>query len=514
MSTRVPSITLVLSAVLVATLGLPATVVHADTIHVCWDGSGDYLTIQEGIDAAGDGDEVVVCDGVYTGAGNKDLDFHGKAITVRSENGPEACIIDCEKDGRGLYFNSGETAASVIDGFTITNGSVHEDSPDGWYGGGIYCYTSSPTIRDCVILGNWASGSGGGIYSCEYSSPTIENCEISGNMAYSNGGGIVFYWHGSPSVRSCNIVGNHAQAGRGGGVSCEDYVTAVITECTVSANVAGDGGGGAYIQYHSDVTIANCLIIGNTAYRGAGVASEFHSYPTVTNCIVSMNIAHWQGGGVLCYRDAPTLANCTLAGNTAGTAGGGASCWQDGDPSLTNCVLWGNWPEEIHLTSGHPTVQYSDVRGGWPGNGNIDADPLFVDPDNDDFHLSGGSPCIDAGCNWAVPPDTADLDEDGDTSEYTPLDLDGEGRFFDDPDTSDTGCGCPPLVDMGAYEFGDAGPQPCLGDLNCDRVVGHSDLGILLSAWHWSDAGDLNCDGETGHADLGFLLAHWGEDCP
>jgi len=66
---------------------------------------------------------------------------------------------------------------------------------------------------------------------------------------------------------------------------------------------------------------------------------------------------------------------------------------------------------------------------------------------------------------------------------------------------------------MGAYEFGDTGPQPCPGDLDCDRVVGHSDLGILLPAWHNSAEGDLNCDGLTDHADLGILLAHWGEGC-
>jgi hypothetical protein len=128
--------------------------------------------------------------------------------------------------------------------------------------------------------------------------------------------------------------------------------------------------------------------------------------------------------------------------------------------------------------------------------------------------LSAGSPCIDAGCNWGVPSDFADLDDDDDTTEITPLDLDKEGRFFDDPDTPDTGCGCPAVVDMGVYEFGDTGPLPCPGDLDCDRTVGHSDLGILLGAWEWSDEGDLDCDGDTDHSDLGILLAHWGEQCP
>jgi len=181
---------------------------------------------------------------------------------------------------------------------------------------------------------------------------------------------------------------------------------------------------------------------------------------------------------------------------------------------MANCVLWNGGDEVWNNDGSIITINYSDLQGGWDGQGNIDGDPLFVDPNNGDYHLSPGSPCIDAGCNWAVPPDTADLDDDGDTSEYTPFDRDGEGRFFDDPDTADTGCGCPPIVDMGAYEFGETGPQPCPGDLDCDRTVGHSDLAILLAAWHGSAEGDLNCDGVTDHADLGILLANWGNVCP
>jgi len=71
-----------------------------------------------------------------------------------------------------------------------------------------------------------------------------------------------------------------------------------------------------------------------------------------------------------------------------------------------------------------------------------------------------------------------------------------------------------PLLDVWGYEFGDAGPQPCPGDLDCDREVGHTDLGLLLMAWHYSDEGDLDCDGVTDHSDLGILLGNWGNVCP
>ena len=136
----------------------------------------DYSTIQTAIDAASDGDTVMVADGTYTGEGNKDLDFKGKAITVQSENGPENCIIDCEENGRGFYFHSGEGSISVVSGFTVTNGKIADN------GAGIYCSSSSPTITNCIISnntnpGSWPSYSGAGIY-CSFSSPAITNCTI------------------------------------------------------------------------------------------------------------------------------------------------------------------------------------------------------------------------------------------------------------------------------------------------------------------------------------------------
>jgi predicted outer membrane repeat protein len=262
----------------------------------------------------------------------------------------------------------------------------------------------------------------------------------------------------------------------------------------------------------------------------------FAGRPVVTNCLITGNTAAGSGGGLCCdnaFFAEPTLANCTFAHNAAAEYGGAVYCHCDWysttDLSMTDCILWADLAadgvEIALMDSVVLTTSFSDVQGGeaqvyvdgdaeliW-GAGNIDADPLFVDPDNDDFHLSAGSPCIDAGCNWGVPPDTADLDEDDDTSEYTPLDLDGEGRFFDDPSTDDSGCGCPPVVDMGAYEFGGDGPQPCPGDLDCDRDVDQADLGILLGSWG-CDQGDLDCSGHTDQSDLGILLANWGNICP
>jgi len=119
----------------------------------------DYQTIQEAIDAAEAGDTVLVADGTYTGIGNKNLDFHGKAITVQSENGPENCIIDCERDGRGFIFQSGEGENSIVSGFTITY-AAYSGSTGPLGGGAIYCWSSSPTITNCIMRGNEASYGG------------------------------------------------------------------------------------------------------------------------------------------------------------------------------------------------------------------------------------------------------------------------------------------------------------------------------------------------------------------
>ena len=144
-------------------LVLIASVTYSAIIYV----PGDQPTIQAGIDAVVNGDTVLVANGTYTGPDNKNLDFNGKAITVTSENGAENCIIDCEGSGRGFYFPNGESAASVVDGFTITNGSAD-------YGGGIYCNNSSPTITNNIITNNSSDYHGGGI-ACFTSSPIITN---------------------------------------------------------------------------------------------------------------------------------------------------------------------------------------------------------------------------------------------------------------------------------------------------------------------------------------------------
>ncbi len=153
----------------------------------------DYTTIQGAIDASLDGDAVIVAPGNYTGDGNRDIDFKGKAIIVKSEEGPQTCIIDCQgsedEQHRGFYFHSGEDANSIVEGFTITKGYTSSS------GGGIYCNASNPRIENCNIRANTTRLYGGAIYAVEnyrQPSPEIINCRISDNQA-SNGGAIFVF---------------------------------------------------------------------------------------------------------------------------------------------------------------------------------------------------------------------------------------------------------------------------------------------------------------------------------
>jgi parallel beta-helix repeat protein len=455
----------------------------ADEVLPVWNitSNSQYETIQQAIDDANDYDIIVVTIGTYTGTGNRDIDFGGKAITLRSidPNSPDivaSTIIDCQGSGRGFRFHSGEDTNSIVNGLTIANGGNTYD------GGAIHCFGSSPTITNCIIRDNVTNGHGAGIYcGDDYngnpSNAIITNCFINSNTFIPSGyGGAIYCIKSSPIITNCIISNNSATgSGRhGGGICCwgDQYAggNALVANCIVSGNSAGHRGGGLY-AYWSSPTFVNCTVISNRAKEGGGIGSFRESNPSVINCIVRNNIA--PDGNQL------ALINTRRV-----------------------------WPVSIGTEM---TVSFSDIEGGYGqacidagctlnwGSGNIDLDPNFVDPGywddantpadpNDDFFITGNyhllpiSGCIDVGDNLSVPS-------------VSTTDIDGEQRIFND------------TVDMGADEV-----VTNLADFNTDGIVDYLDIEIITNEWLNSGSelqSDLYDDDFIDFADYAVFAEQW-----
>lgn len=365
----------------------------------------DQPTIQAGIDAAQNGDTVLVADGIYTGDGNRDISFTGKIVTVASENGPLTCIINCQgsfqEAHRGFLFNQSEGDTAILDGFSIINGYAVD-----FHGGAIRIENSGPTIKNCLIAENTALLGGAGIF-LQHAKAEILNCRISRNHSRS----AICIYHGTNGrIDSCIIDGNEGGSFSAAIEIWDDASNIEITNCLIEGHRAEDSGGGIYTRCKGSVTIAGCTIIGNSAngiyplgfFGGIRVDT---SSPIIKNCLIANNSSGNAGGGLIIGgQSGPLIVNCTITGNTAARVGGGVRS-TDSIPVFYNCIIWGNTPEEVSLRGTAPVVvQYSDIRGGFDGIGNIDLDPLFIDGPLGSYYLSqvfsgqrADSPCVGSG---------------------------------------------------------------------------------------------------------------------
>ena len=360
-----------------------------------------FDSIQEAINVAFCDNKIVVAEGIYTGDGNRDIDFLGKAITVSSvdPNDPDvaaATIIDCnatsEDQHRGFYFHNGEDSNSVLNGLTIRNGYTRN-------GGGIYCHSSSPTLVNCIITSNTAHyspdqlwGGGGGI-KCMYSNSKFINCVISNNTAsgpFSDGGGI--YTNSDITLLNCIITGNSTEFFNCDGAGMyNNYANSTLINCIISNNSANGDGAGIY-NVGSALTLNNCLITANSAID-----------------------ERFSGGGIYNNNSNCTLTNCTVTANTGGALKRGNA----GQLQLTNCIVWGNTSSGLSPSSSRNTVNYSCIQD-WTGDDNICDDPRFVEQGywdlnnvwvDGDYHLLPDSPCIDFGDpNYQAEPNETNLD--------------------------------------------------------------------------------------------------------
>jgi parallel beta-helix repeat protein len=355
-----------LSTVSVAALGWTLALLSPTARAATYYVPDDYATIQAALTAAAGWDTILVRDGTYTGAQNKELDFAGKAVTLRSENGPANCIIDCQNSGRAFFFDDGEGPWSVVDGFTITNGNSAA-------GGGIACDQSSPTIMNNTIEDNTASSGGGGIILWESASPTIVGNIIRRNSALGDpsggqGGGIYSY-NASSTISSNTIIDNTALV-CGGGVAV--YGHGSVDDNVVSGNQAAHGGG-VFLYNPSEPTgpMRGNIICGNSAELGGGVYFDPQGATVVAHNVIAGNAATSKGGGIATFNGAPAVTNNTIAANSAPT-GGGICCVKGTPATVKNCILWGNGDD---LADSSAT--YSDIEDGDAGTGNMSADPLF-----------------------------------------------------------------------------------------------------------------------------------------
>jgi len=399
-----------------------AIIAQAKTIHV----PVDQPTIQAGINAANNGDTVLVAPGTYF----ENINFMGKAITVKSSRGRKVTTIDGGNVASVVTFSTGEGLSSVLRGFTIQHGNaVSNDYDDG---GGIFINNASPTITGNTVTDNVAGHGGGGIAVLNYSTAVVQGNIISNN-SYSSfgydtmGGAILINGGGGATQIIGNVIENNSWNSRTGGtgaIALDEAGTPTIENNIIRGNTVADGSSTAIsISDYSDALIVQNLIYNNTAPYGA--PAIFFMVP--------------EG------RRGPLFVNNTIvaAGRYSGNSAVYADGFYDQVQFYNNLLIGASGAPAVYCNAYSdpipPTLTNNDgYSPGAPGfwgacsgqsgtNGNISADPLFVGKTN--FRLRAKSPAINAGDNSApdIPPE----------------DLAGKPRIVDG------------AIDMGAYEYPD-----------------------------------------------------------
>lgn len=351
----------------------------------------------------------------------------------------------------GAVFNDGSHCTFINCHFQGNVATASEDESAG--GGGAICnHRSNPTLHNCTFVGNLGLRSKGGcLYNFVNSNPVITDCVFADNS--SDYGGAIFCLSSSPQLTGCVFLRNRAlNSGPGGAMASNSDSRPILT---------------------------GCVFMANSAYGGGALQNGWNCRPAMINCIFSGNEAVL-GGSLYNTNAMPSLINCSFNQNRAQEKGG-AIFGINSELEMANCILWDDLPGPIYDENGSITSLHCIVQGGWPGDGNIDGDPLFVDADgpddiagteDDDLHLLPSSPGIDAGSNSSLP--------DALTS-----DLDGNARV-------DNG-----IVDIGAYE----GAAPLMQHVyHVDGLSGrdeHDGLSLATAFATIQQGIDVAADGDT-----------------
>ncbi len=309
----------------------------------------DAPTIQAGIDSATAGDTVEVASDTYTGGGNRDIRFYGKAITVRSATGkPEDCTIDCEASPadkhRGFVFEADEGPNSVLEGFTITG--AYQNG-----GSGILVRSGQPRIRHCILMNN-AGSDGSGIQITDTSSVSVEDCRFEGNTAVNYGGAAVVTTSSVVTFQGCEFAGN-----------------------------SSDFCGGAASSHLSDVAFDSCVFIDNYSPNGGALCLNHADHSIEVRGCTFYGSSATQGGSIFAANSARVVVENTII--AFGTLGPAVACIPGATVSLTCCDLYGNaGGDYVGCASGQLGIR-----------GNISDDPLFRNAEAGDLTLDASSPC-------------------------------------------------------------------------------------------------------------------------
>ncbi len=384
-----------------------------------------FDAIQEAIDAAADTNVVIVADGTYTGDGNRDIDFLGKPITVKSQNGPETCIIDCqgtEQDPhRAFIFHSGETHDSILEGFAITNG---------------YAPTKEILWGDELIN---VSDHGGAI-SCVNSSSIIRNCRFYCNTA-----------------KAIQCYPDYSMgSGSGGAIACQNNADVILQSCVFEDNLSYWGG--AIYMETSVGEISNCVIVGNST--GAVFANS--------ECVINHSTFH-ANRGLFVFQGIINYGVSIITGYSGFSGVTGTSSIE-----INNSIIWDD-PPVYNADGSTIDVTYSNVKHGYAGEGNISLDPGFMqsgywDDDGDpeswwwyddawgawhslvnwysgDYRLQYLWSWDKDTQSWVSPGYNPCVDSGNQVVYYTSHDIDGHPRPVDGNHDGQA------IADMGAYEM-------------------------------------------------------------
>jgi hypothetical protein len=415
----------------------------------------DQSTIQGGIDAAAEGDTVLISDGTFAGHGNTNLLFRDLDITVISEHGNQHTVIDCEGTARAFFVIGPLTEACTIEGLTIANG---HSGNDGLGGGAMFVGGSSPRIVNCRFVGCYATGTrfgvgGGGAIIFHNSQAKVLDTVFSGNSADWLGGAVVARTS-DLEIQGCQFDGNRAQGANSTGGAMAILTTAVgvhprVSFCEMTNNQAGGGGA----LFADDALIDNCTISGNDAELGGGVylincviARSKLSENTaslagggffgggwkteIKECLIERNIASLggglrlsgacqvvssiivmnnakEGGGAACSQESSSFVNCTIAMNSALEGSGMLLAYFESLVfSMSHSIIaFGEGGEAVRCEgpvsiTADCTNIYGNAGGDWidclegqeGASGNVSGDPLFCQSGLD-WRICSNSPC-------------------------------------------------------------------------------------------------------------------------